>query len=74
MLLSLQLLHERTCGDITIGDYWGIEKEHPEFYSTKGVSCLLVNTERVSDCGQSLRMSLKPWKVHLDKWLKLIII
>lgn len=33
-------------GDITIGDYWGIEKEHPEFYSTKGVSCLLVNTEK----------------------------
>jgi len=32
--------------DITIGDYWGIEKEHPEFYSTKGVSCLLVNTEK----------------------------
>lgn len=33
-------------GDITIGDYWGIEKEHPEFYSSKGVSCLLVNTEK----------------------------
>lgn len=30
--------------------------------------------KRVSDCGQLLRMSLKPWKVHLDKWLKLIII
>ena len=33
-------------GDITIGDYWGVEKEHPEFYSTKGVSCLLVNSEK----------------------------
>lgn len=33
-------------GDITIGDYWGIEKEHPEFYSTKGVSCLLVNSDK----------------------------
>lgn len=32
--------------DITIGDYWGIKKEHPEFYSTKGVSCVLVNTEK----------------------------
>ena len=32
--------------DITIGDYWGIEKEHPSFYSTKGVSCLLVNTDK----------------------------
>ncbi len=33
-------------GDITIGDYWGIGKEHPEFYSTKGVSCLLVNSKK----------------------------
>lgn len=32
--------------DITIGDYWGIEKEHPSFNSTKGVSCLLVNTDK----------------------------
>lgn len=38
-------LKERV-GDITIGDYWGIEKEHPEFYSSKGVSCLLINTEK----------------------------
>lgn len=33
-------------GDITIGDYWGIEKEHPDFYSTKGVSCMLMNTDK----------------------------
>ena len=33
-------------GDITIGDYWGIEKEHPKFFSTKGVSCVLINTDK----------------------------
>ena len=33
-------------GDITIADYWGIEKYHPEFYSTKGVSLVLLNTEK----------------------------
>ena len=33
-------------GDITIGDYWGIEKEHPEFYSTNGVSCILLNSKK----------------------------
>lgn len=32
-------------GDITIGDYWGIEKEHPKFFSAKGVSCVLINTK-----------------------------
>ena len=41
-------------GDITIGDYWGIEQYNPELLiehggtinSQKGVSCLLINTEQ----------------------------
>lgn len=31
-------------GDFTIGDYWGIEKYHPEIQKSKGVSLLLANT------------------------------
>jgi coenzyme F420-reducing hydrogenase beta subunit len=33
-------------GDLTIGDYWGIENIHPEFYDKRGVSVILVNTEQ----------------------------
>lgn len=41
-------------GDITIGDYWGIELVHPEYLKKyggeiekeKGVSCLIVNNEQ----------------------------
>ena len=33
-------------GDITIGDFWGIAKSHPEFYSEKGVSSVFVNTNK----------------------------
>lgn len=41
-------------GDITIGDYWGIEKEHPELLkingglldTKKGVSAIIINTEK----------------------------
>ena len=32
-------------GDITIADYWGIEKAAPEFDDNKGVSLVLVNNE-----------------------------
>lgn len=40
-------------GDITIGDYWGIEKQHSEYLTdnggdmrySDGISCILVNTE-----------------------------
>ncbi len=31
-------------GDLTIGDYWGIEKAHPEFEDENGVSLVLVNS------------------------------
>lgn len=33
-------------GDFTIGDFWGIEKTLPEIYNEKGVSLILVNTEK----------------------------
>lgn len=33
-------------GDITLGDFWGIEKFHPEFNSKDGVSCILINTDK----------------------------
>ena len=33
-------------GDLTIADFWGIEKSMPDFEDEKGVSLLLVNTEK----------------------------
>lgn len=33
-------------GDITLGDYWGIEKKHPNLNSLKGVSLVRFNTEK----------------------------
>lgn len=36
-------------GDITLGDYWGIEKEHPDFYDKNGISLILINTKKGKD-------------------------
>lgn len=33
-------------GDITIADYWGIEKAAPEFFDNKGVSLVLNNNQK----------------------------
>lgn len=57
----------RRPGDITIGDYWGIEKEHPEILNTnggsidekKGVSVVITNTnkgERLISTYNNLKM------------------
>ena len=32
--------------DLTIGDFWGVEAERPKFDDNKGVSAILVNTDR----------------------------
>ena len=41
---------EKRVGDITLGDYWRVESAHPEIVGkidvSKGVSCVLVNTEK----------------------------
>lgn len=35
--------------DITMGDYWGIEREHKKFFSYKGVSLLMLNNRHSID-------------------------
>lgn len=45
---------EKRCGDITLGDYWGVEKTHPEYLNSNGgklninagISCIMVNTQK----------------------------
>lgn len=32
--------------DITLADFWGIEKSHPEFFDRRGVSMALINTAK----------------------------
>ena len=43
------------CGDITIGDFWGIEGVDKDFSDDKGVSMVLVNTPK----GQDIFLTIK---------------
>ena len=48
-------------GDITIADYWGIEKAAPEFDDDKGVSLVLINNEAGEGAFESVKERLI-WK------------
>lgn len=37
---------EDSMADITIGDYWGIRNEHPDFYNRNGVSAVIIRNEK----------------------------
>lgn len=41
--------------DITIGDFWGIEKSLPDFKDDKGVSLVLINTEKGNNFFDSIK-------------------
>ncbi|MBS6517367.1 MAG: Coenzyme F420 hydrogenase/dehydrogenase, beta subunit C-terminal domain [Clostridium sp.] len=43
-------------GDITVGDFWGIAKSHPEFNSPKGVSSVFVNTEKGQELFEKMKL------------------
>lgn len=45
----------RRVGDITIGDFWGVEKFYPNKHNENGVSCCIVNSKK----GQMLLDSVK---------------
>ena len=53
-------------GDLTVGDFWGIAKSHPNFNSPKGVSSVLVNTEK----GQKLFEMMRPFAEVEEATLK----
>lgn len=53
-------------GDITIADYWGIEKAAPEFDDNKGVSLVLVNNTRGTDWFELCKNTLVWKKTRLE--------
>lgn len=61
-------------GDFTFGDYWEIESEHPEFVTKskpsmslkKGVSCILVNTQKAGDFLRNISSEMILHEVAFD--------
>ena len=52
----------KRCSDFTIADWWGYRKENPidKDFALKGVSLILVNTDKASILLHSIKMQLRP--------------
>ena len=46
-------------GDITLADYWGVKKFFPELDTSKGVSLILINTEKGEKMWMKIQSSLE---------------
>ena len=52
----------RSGADVTLADYWGIDREFPEYDDDRGVSLVILNTEK----GANLFNSLKLEKIEVS--------
>ena len=43
---NCEFVKENRAGDITIGDFWGIEKTEPEWNDNRGTSLIIVNNDK----------------------------
>ena len=63
------------CTDITIGDYWHIEKTIPDFYDPIGVSLVIIHSETGNELFEEAKPSLvfklsnekECWQMNLEK-------
>lgn len=64
---SCKYANERRNGDFTLADYWGIEKQHPDFYDEKGVSAVIINTEKGKYLFEKLKDKFNYIESSMDK-------
>lgn len=57
-------------GDITVGDFWGIEQSHPEFFSEKGVSVVFVNSDKGVELFQQMKKMAYVMPVTIEEGMK----
>ena len=53
--------------DVTLADYWGIHKIHPDFYREAGNSLILVNTAKGEDIINLIGKNIKKIETNIDK-------
>ena len=57
-------------GDITLGDYWGVEKYYPDFDDDKGTSLLMCNTESGKKLWEEIKNQVKYIRILEDECLQ----
>lgn len=52
--------------DITLGDFWGIENVNKEFDDNKGVSCVILNSEKAVELYNCIKDNVSDFKCSID--------
>jgi len=52
--------------DISLADYWGVERKHPEFDDDKGTSLVVVNTKKGKDIFEKISCNMEVIKTDIE--------
>ena len=56
--------------DLTLGDYWGVQKYYPNMYNKNGVSAIIVNTDQGREIIDKIKSQLKYQECKLEEILE----
>ena len=57
-------------GDITIGDYWGVERHYPQLDDDKGISLVMVNTPKGLEAMEEIKKNCTVIPVDKEKCMQ----
>lgn len=63
---NCQLRHFTSGSNITIGDFWGVEKTHPQQYKSKGVSCVMINDKKGEKLIEKIKDSFSIFESNIE--------
>lgn len=64
---SCKYTNNKRMGDITLGDFWGIDKEYPKLYDKNGVSVVLVNSAKGERILKEIKSDIMLEEVEYEK-------
>lgn len=68
---NCKFANENRQADITLADFWSIKTEHPDFYSKKGSSAVIVNSQKGQQYFQSIARKMEYVESDYEKASKL---
>ncbi len=66
---SCKVKESGTVSDVTLGDFWGVEKEFPQMFNDMGVSLLLVHTTKGMELWERVKTHMKTEETDYERSL-----
>jgi coenzyme F420-reducing hydrogenase beta subunit len=64
---SCRYTSKKRTSDLTLGDYWGIDEVHPDFFSKDGISVVLINSQKGKKLWENVQSKVESIQSSFEK-------